>query len=123
MLERRRSKGRGPDYCKKETPARRLDLEIGAADQYVKRGLPVTSQSWGSFVFCWQEVDSYLRGGNTAESEHVDPTTPEHAVPPKLLPHVVQVRNKVGRPYLYLMKYRARRGPRRPLGYRRPATA
>jgi len=33
-------------------------------------------------------------------------TTPEHAVPPKLPPHVVQVRNKVGRPYLYLMKYR-----------------
>ena len=28
-----------PDYCKKETLARRLDLEIGAVDQYVKRGL------------------------------------------------------------------------------------
>ena len=27
-------------------------------------------------------------------------------MPPKLPPHVVQVRNKVGRPYLYLMKYR-----------------
>ena len=25
-----------PDYCKKETLARRLDLEIGAVDQYVK---------------------------------------------------------------------------------------
>ena len=40
-----------PDYCKKETLARRLDLEIGAVDQYVKRGSSVTSQSWGSFAF------------------------------------------------------------------------
>lgn len=33
-------------------------------------------------------------------------TTSEPAVPPKLPPHVVQVRNKTGRPYLYLMRYR-----------------
>lgn len=28
-----------PDYCKKETLARRLDLEIGAVDQYVNENL------------------------------------------------------------------------------------
>ncbi|WP_339083801.1 tyrosine-type recombinase/integrase [Hyphomicrobium sp. ghe19] len=32
--------------------------------------------------------------------------TLEPVVPPKLPPHVVQVKNKVGRPYLYLMKFR-----------------
>ena len=63
-----------PDYCKKETLARRLDLEIGAVDQYVKRGLLPSPHKVGeALLFCWQEVDSYLRGGNTAESEHVDP--------------------------------------------------
>ena len=33
-------------------------------------------------------------------------TTWEPAVPPKLPPHVKQVRNSTGRPYLYLMRYR-----------------
>jgi len=63
-----------PDYCKKETLARRLDLETGAVDQYVKRGLLPSPHKVGeALLFCWAEVDSYLRGGNTAESEHVDP--------------------------------------------------
>lgn len=63
-----------PDYLKKETLARRLDLEIGAVDQYVKRGLLPSPHKVGeALLFCWAEVDSYLRGGNTAESEHDDP--------------------------------------------------
>lgn len=63
-----------PDYCKKETLARRLDLEIGAVDQYVKRGLLPSPHKVGeALLFCWTEVDSYLRGGNTAASEPVDP--------------------------------------------------
>lgn len=49
-----------PDYCKKETLARRLDLEIGAVDQYVKRGLLPSPHKVGeALLFCWQEVDSY----------------------------------------------------------------
>lgn len=28
-----------PDWCKRETLARRLDIEPGAVDQYVKRGV------------------------------------------------------------------------------------
>lgn len=63
-----------PDYLKKETLARRLDLEIGAIDQYVKRGLIPSPHKVGeALLFCWAEVDSFLRGGNTAESVHVDP--------------------------------------------------
>ena len=76
-----------PDYCKKETPARRLDLEIGAVDQYVKRGSSRHPHKVGEALLLLAGSGFYLRGGNTAESEHVDPTTPEHAVPPKLPPH------------------------------------
>jgi len=43
-----------PDYCKKETLARRLDLEIGAVDQYVKRGLLPSPHKVGeALLFCW----------------------------------------------------------------------
>lgn len=34
------------------------------------------------------------------------PISQDSTVPPKLPPHVVQVRNRTGRPYLYLMRYR-----------------
>src|SRR5690242_19963698 len=34
------------------------------------------------------------------------PTLPESPVPPKLPPHVVRVKNKTGKPYLYFIRHR-----------------
>lgn len=58
---------RWPDYCKKETLARRLDLPVGAIDQMVKRGLlppPVTVDN--ALLWRWETVDSFLRDGKTS---------------------------------------------------------
>lgn len=52
-----------PDYMKRETLARRLDLAPGAVDQYVKRGLlPMPHKIGEAQLWCWSEVDNWLRG-------------------------------------------------------------
>lgn len=63
-----------PDYCKKETLAKRLDLAVGAVEQLVKRGLlPSPHRCGEALLWYWPEVDSAIRGNNAGESEHVDP--------------------------------------------------
>jgi hypothetical protein len=58
---------RWPDYCKKATLARRLDLPVGAIDQMVKRGLlppPVSVDD--AMLWRWETVDSFLKEGKTS---------------------------------------------------------
>lgn len=53
-----------PDYCKRETLAKRLNLPAGAIDQLVKRGLlPAPIRLGDALLFRWADVDSYLRSG------------------------------------------------------------
>lgn len=55
-----------PDYMSRETLAKRLDLPVGAIDQYVKRGLlPRPIKVGDALRFAWRDVDSFLRNGKT----------------------------------------------------------
>lgn len=52
-----------PDYCRKETLAKRLDLAVGAIDQYVKRGLlPRPKKIGDALLWKWAEVDAMMTG-------------------------------------------------------------
>lgn len=54
---------RWPDYCKKETLAKRLDLAAGMVDQLVKRGLlPAPIIVDGAHIWRWSDVDDHLNG-------------------------------------------------------------
>lgn len=63
-----------PDYCKRETLAKRLNLAVGAIDQLVKRGLlPEPIQLGEALLWRWEDVDNWLRRGQDApESTHAD---------------------------------------------------
>ena len=57
-----------PDYCTRETLAKRLDLKPGAIDQYVKRGiLPPPRMVGEAQLWCWVEVDNFIRTGKAGE--------------------------------------------------------
>jgi hypothetical protein len=50
-----------PDYMKRETLAKRLDLAPGAIDQLVKRGLlPGPIQIGEARLWCWDDVQARL---------------------------------------------------------------
>ena len=52
-----------PDYCKRETLAKRLDIKPGAIDQYVKRGLlPPPIQVGEALLWRWADVDQFISG-------------------------------------------------------------
>lgn len=51
-----------PDYCKKETLAKRLNLAVGAVDQLVQRGLlPPPIVVGEAKLWRWEDVDAWLR--------------------------------------------------------------
>jgi predicted DNA-binding transcriptional regulator AlpA len=53
-----------PDYLKLRTLAKRLDLEVGAVEQLVARGLlPPPVKVGDANLWRWSDVDSYLRLG------------------------------------------------------------
>lgn len=57
-----------PDYCTRETLAKRLDLKPGAVDQYVKRGiLPPPRKVGEALLWAWVEVDNFIRTGKAVE--------------------------------------------------------
>lgn len=57
-----------PDYCTRETLAKRLDLKPGYLDQLVKRGcLPPPRQVGEALLWAWVEVDTFIRNGKTTE--------------------------------------------------------
>lgn len=63
-----------PDYCKKETLAKRLNLAVGAIDQLVQRGiLPEPMRIGDALLWRWEDVDNRLKQPHTAEPETVDP--------------------------------------------------
>ena len=69
-----------PDYLKRETLARRLNLAPGAVDQYVKRGLlPEPIAIGEALLWRWADVDAHLQAlrlaGHTAGDETHDPYT------------------------------------------------
>lgn len=50
-----------PDYCKKETLAKRLNLAVGAVDQLVQRGLlPPPIVVGDAKLWRWADVDAWL---------------------------------------------------------------
>lgn len=63
-----------PDYMKRETLAKRLNLAAGAIDQLVTRGLlppPITVGD--ALLWRWADVDSWLQRGQHREPESNDP--------------------------------------------------
>ena len=53
-----------PDYLKLRTLAKRLDLELGAVEQLVQRGLlPPPVEVGDARLWRWSDVDSFLRLG------------------------------------------------------------
>ena len=67
-----------PDYLKRETLAKRMNIEPGYVDQLVKRGvIPPPHKVGEALLFSWVEVDNAIRAGNTVESLNVlDPYMP-----------------------------------------------
>lgn len=62
-----------PDYCKKETLAKRLDIAIGMVDQMVKRGLlPAPIVVDNAHLWRWEDVDAYLTNSKSLV-ERFDP--------------------------------------------------
>lgn len=54
-----------PDYCSRETLAKRLDVSVSAIDQYVKRGaIPSPVHVGDALRWRWSEVDAMLRGAS-----------------------------------------------------------
>lgn len=50
-----------PDYCKRETLAKRLNLAVGAIDQLVARGLlPEPVMLGEAKLWRWDDVDAWL---------------------------------------------------------------
>ena len=50
-----------PDYCKRETLAKRLNIAAAAVDQLVKRGLlPPPIEVGEARLWRWHDVDDYL---------------------------------------------------------------
>lgn len=59
-----------PDYLKIRTLAKRLDLEVGAVEQMVKRGLlPPPVKIGEAQLWRWQDVDAYLRAGRAESAD------------------------------------------------------
>jgi hypothetical protein len=57
-----------PDYCDRETLARRLDMTPGYVDQLVKRGiLPGPVAIGEAKRWRWADVDAALRSGATGD--------------------------------------------------------
>lgn len=57
-----------PDYCKRETLAKRLNLAVGAIDQLVSRGLlPPPVDVGGAKLWRWADVDSFLSARKNPE--------------------------------------------------------
>jgi len=68
-----------PDYVSAETLAYRLDIAVGAVEQYVKRGLlPAPRMIGEAKRWCWQEVDRRIRGvdGDAAATANEDDNDP-----------------------------------------------
>lgn len=60
-----------PDYCKRETLAKRLNLAVGAVDQLVSRGLlPPPIAVGEAKLWRWEDVDNWLQRG---QPERVTP--------------------------------------------------
>lgn len=65
-----------PDYCKRETLAKRLNIAAGAVDQLVKRGLlPQPIKVGEALLWRWESVDSFLQHSQS-ESTLMDATDP-----------------------------------------------
>lgn len=63
-----------PDYMKRETLAKRMDLAEGAIDQLVKRGvLPPPVAIGDALRWRWVEVDAAIARGKVAEEIVDDP--------------------------------------------------
>jgi len=61
-----------PDYCRKETLARRLDLSITVIDRYVQRGiLPAPIRVGEAKLWRWSQVDQALSGAGPSEGTNV----------------------------------------------------
>ncbi len=59
-----------PDFCKKETLAKRLDLPVGAIDQLVKRGiLPQPVAVGEALLWHWDDVKTRLVAGRPSAVE------------------------------------------------------
>jgi predicted DNA-binding transcriptional regulator AlpA len=58
-----------PQYMTRETLARQLQIEPGAVDQYVKRGiLPPAVAVGDALRWRWETVDSWLQGRQSVEA-------------------------------------------------------
>ena len=58
-----------PDYCRRETLAKRLDVAAGAIDQMVRRGLlPPPVMIDGAPRWRWQDVDAMMAEGKVADA-------------------------------------------------------
>lgn len=55
-----------PDYCRRETLAKRLNLPASAIDQFVKRGLlPQPIKIGEAVLWRWESVDTFLQSQQT----------------------------------------------------------
>ena len=63
-----------PDYCKRETLAKRLNIAAGAVDQLVSRGLLPQAIAVGEAkLWRWEDVDNWLQRGQVHEVTTDDP--------------------------------------------------
>ena len=64
-----------PDLMKRETLAKRMDIEPGYVDQLVKRGcIPGPHKVGEALLWSWMEVDTFIRKGKIGgEPDQVDP--------------------------------------------------
>jgi len=64
-----------PDLMKRETLAKRMDIEPGYVDQLVKRGcIPPPHKVGEALLWSWLEVDSFVRKGKISDQlSEVDP--------------------------------------------------
>ncbi len=79
-----------PDYLKRETLAKRLNLAPGAIDQLIKRGLlPPPIKLGEAILWRWEDVDSWLQRSQNRETDSNDPylagvSRARSAAPPRL---------------------------------------
>lgn len=63
-----------PDYCTRETLAKRLNLAVGAIDQLVARGiLPEPTKIGDAYRYRWIDVDTRLQQAGSQHNYRADP--------------------------------------------------